>query len=262
MIERIQLFFKDQNKLARAATISFFIAVGITVIFLWTLPHDLVYKGGMIGSGRASSVYAKLFIVIGFAFGFCYLLIFLLQKTKKETVVYIDKKADSIDGNKSSDASGSSASLNLNAIREKTKTGKSDERLQHGLNELCNELNAGQGALYNLKKEGDNKLLSLKSGFALVLAEGESSPEFNWGEGLIGQVAASGSSQYLDEMPEGYASRVESGLGSALPKFLFIFPLKKENEIVGVAEVATFTSLSDDQRKQALEAGKILAEFF
>jgi hypothetical protein len=100
----------------------------------------------------------------------------------------------------------------------------------------------------------------MKSGFAVVLAEDEKNPSFQWGEGLIGQVAASGKSIYLDELPEGYASRIESGLGSALPKFLFILPIKKENEIIGVIEVATFTNLSEALRKQAQEAGTIFSE--
>ena len=143
-------------------------------------------------------------------------------------------------------------------MREKIKSGSKEEKLQQGLNELCNQLNAGQGALYLANSK--EKSLEMKSGFAVVLAEGEENPSFNWGEGLIGQVAASGKSLYLDELPEGYASRIESGLGSALPKFLFLLPIKKENEIIGVIEVATFTNLSEALRKQAQEAGNIFSE--
>ncbi|MBS1681886.1 MAG: GAF domain-containing protein [Bacteroidetes bacterium] len=260
MIERIHLFFKDQNKLAQAATVCFFLAVFATVYFMIRLPDDLIYKGGMVGSGRANMVYAKFFTVIGLAFAFCYLLIFLSHKIKKETIVYLDKQAGASEGKTNSSYESSNDFLSLNAIREKIKTGKTNERIQNGLNEFCNQIKAGQGAFYLVKKKADNKLLTLSSGFALFLAEGESNPEFNWGEGLIGQAAASGNSLYLDELPEGYATRIESGLGSALPKYLFIFPLKKENEVVGVIEAATFSPLSEANRKQALEAGKILAE--
>jgi hypothetical protein len=120
-------------------------------------------------------------------------------------------------------------------------------------------LSAGQGVLYHVNSK-KNKSLEMKGAFALVLADGEENPSFQWGEGLIGQVASSGKSLYLDELPEGYASRIESGLGSALPKFLFILPIKKEDEIIGVIEVATFTSLSEALRKQAQEAGIIFSE--
>ncbi|MBI1769914.1 MAG: GAF domain-containing protein [Bacteroidetes bacterium] len=260
MIEQIQLFLKDPAKVARVATVGFFVMVVIVAWFLFTLPHDLVYKGGMIDSGRAASVYAKLFTVIGLAFAFCYALIFFAQKTKKETIVYLDKKIESGANEQGFTSGQSQDSLNLNSIRDKIKSGSKEEKWQNGLNELCDQLKAGQGALYLANKKGESKSLEMKSGYAIVLAEGEENPSFNWGEGLIGQVAASGKSLYLDELPEGYAARIESGLGSALPRFLFILPLQKENETIGVVEVATFTNLSETLRKQAQEAGIILSE--
>jgi hypothetical protein len=260
MIEQLQLFLKDPTKVAKAATVSFFIIVIIVAWFLFTLPHDLVYQGGMIDSHRATVVYVKLFVVIALAFGACYALIFFSQRAKKETIVYLDKKIESSASQQSTAAGQSQDSLNLNALRQRIKSGNVEEKWRNGLSELCNQLSAGQGALYAVKKKGDNKSLELKSGYALVLAEGEQEPSFEWGEGLIGQVAASGKSKYLDELPEGYASRIESGLGNALPKFLYIFPIKKENESIGVIEVATFTALSEALRKQAGEAANILSE--
>ena len=260
MIEQIQVFLKDPAKMARAATISFFVMVAVVAWFLFTLPYDLVFQGGMIDSGRATIVYAKLFVVIGLAFGFCYALIFYMQRAKRETIVYLDKKIATTDSQQSSTTGESGSNINVNTLRQKIQSASANEKLQSGLNELCSQLNAGQGALYAIAKKGEDKILDLKCGYALVLAEGESNPSFLWGEGLIGQAAASGKPQYLDEMPEDYALRIESGLGSALPKFLFIFPLKKENETVGVVEVATFTNLSESQRKQVEEAGNILSE--
>lgn len=260
MIEQIQVFLRDPAKMARAATISFFVMVAVVAWFLFTLPYDLVFYGGMIDSGRATVVYAKLFVVIAVAFGFCYALIFYMQRAKRETIVYLDKKIANAESQQSSASGESGSGINVNVLRQKIQSASPDEKLQSGLNELCNQLNAGQGALYTIIKKGEDKMLDLKCGYALVLSEGEGNPTFLWGEGLIGQVAASGKSLYLDEMPEDYASRIESGLGSALPKFLYIFPLKKENEAIGVVEVATFTHLSESQRKQAEEAGNILSE--
>ncbi len=259
MIEQIRFFLKDPAKVARAATIGFFIMMAIAAWFLATLPYDLVYKGGMIDSHRATGVYAKLFTIIGLAFAFCYTLIYFSQKTRKETIVYLDKKIENSFAQQGTTAGQSQDSFNTTALREKIKSAGKDEKWQQGLNELCKQLNAGQGALYLVNSKGD-KSLEMKSGCAVVLAEGEENPSFQWGEGLIGQVAASGKSLYLDELPEGYASRIESGLGSALPKFLFILPIKKENEIIGVIEVATFTNLSEAMRKQAQEAGTIFSE--
>jgi hypothetical protein len=261
MIERIQQFIRDPAKVARLTTIGFFGAVLFTTYFLYTLPNDLIYQGGMIDSGRATGVYAKLFTVVGLAFAFCYATIRYLQLSKKETIVYLDKKMEDSSGQGSRVTSQGHGSFNLSSLRDainKVKT--KEEKWQQGLNQLCHQLNAGQGALYTISNKGEQKSIDLRSGFALVLAENENTPSFEFGEGLIGQVATSGKDLYLDELPEGYAARIESGLGNALPKFLFILPLKKENEITGVVEVALFTALSEAGRQQALEAGSILAE--
>jgi len=261
MTEQLKQFFKDPTNVTRLMIICFFGTVILSVIFLFTLKNDLVYHGGMIDTGRAGGVFAKLFIVISLAFAFCFVAIRYLQLSKKETIVYLDKKIEASNQGSRDATSQRQSTFNANAIRDainKVKT--KDEKWQLGLNQLCDQLNAGQGALYVASAKGDKKNFDFKSGFALVLAEGEKVPSFELGEGLIGQVAASGKSLYLDELPEGYAARIESGLGAALPKFLFIFPLKKENEIKGVVEVALFTSLSEEDRKQALDAGSILAE--
>jgi hypothetical protein len=259
MIEQVQLFFKDPAKVAKAATVGFFVFVALSFWFLITLQNDLVYEGGMIDSNRANGVIIKLSLMIGLAFGFCYAIIFFTQRAKKETIVYLDKKISTAELEQNSAEGQSRNNLNLDAIRQKMNAASGDERWQNGFNELCNQIAAGQGALYTTQQKGGEKVLDLKCGYALVLSEGEQ-PSFLWGEGLIGKVAASGEVDYLDELPEGYAARIESGLGSALPKFLFIFPIKKENETVGVIEVATFTNLSESLRKQAIEAGNILSE--
>lgn len=262
MTEQIQQFLKDPVKVTRLMVVCFFGAVFLSAYFLYSLPNDLVYRGGMIDSHRAGGVYVRLSVVIGLAFAFCYGAIRYLQLSKKETIVYLHRKIDESSNQSSKGGTHQGVgALDLNALRDAINKVKTrEEKWQQGLSQLCHLLNAGQGALYAITSKGEKKSIDLMSGFALVLAENEKTPTFEFGEGLIGQVAASGKSLYLDELPEGYAARIESGLGNALPKFLFILPLKKENEITGVVEVALFTALSEGGRQQALEAGSILAE--
>jgi|GEM_PF-508163 len=262
MIEQIQLFFKDPAKIMRLAVACFFGCAILTTYFLFTLPHDLVYQGGMIDSDRATPVYARLFSIVGLAFVACYAAIHFTRKSKKEIVVYLDKKVNGAGTSQNTEAHQRSADnlLDVNTLKEKiTKASTQAEKRQTGLNAFCNQLHAGQGALY-LKGAEDTTKLELAAGFALVLDEGEASPAYHLGEGLIGQVAASGKSLYLDELPEGYAARIASGLGEALPKYLFIFPLKHADQVVGVVEVATFEGLSEADRKQAETLGSILAD--
>ena len=261
MIEQIQQFFKDPAKITRLVIGCFFLVVLLTTYFLFTLKNDLVYHGGMIDSGRANGIFIRLFVVIGSVLALCFAAIHYLQRSKKEIIVYLDKKIEDKAGDGARGSNYQQDTFNISSLKEAINKVKSkEEKWQQGLNLLCDQLKAGQGALYTVHAKGDKKKLDFKSGFALVLAEGEEVPAFEFGEGLVGQVAASGKSLYLDELPEGYAVRIESGLGAALPKFLFIFPLKKENEITGVVEVALFTAMSEEDRKQALDAGSVLAE--
>ncbi|MBS1951386.1 MAG: hypothetical protein OJF59_003245 [Cytophagales bacterium] len=257
MIKQIELFLKDPTKVNRLITICFFGFVILSGYFLATLPYDLVYKGGMVDSGTAAPVYTKLFVVVGLSFVFCYLALHYTRQAKKEVFVYLDKKAEDEKTNQAT-AAATHGTFNTQTLRNKINEAKSkEEKWQAGLNFVCHQLNAGQGALYILNK---TKTIEMKSGFALITEEGETTPTYQLGEGLIGQAAASGKSLYLDELPEGYATRVASGLGSALPKYLLIIPFKKESEIAGVVEVATFSAPGEDLKKQAQEAVSILAD--
>ncbi|MBS1558612.1 MAG: GAF domain-containing protein [Bacteroidetes bacterium] len=259
MIEQIQQFFKDSHKVNRLVTVCFFGFLLLAVYFLATLKYDLVFKGGMIDSHRADFVFTRLFIVIGLVFTFSYLALHYTRLSKKEVIVYLDKKLeDTNTSSQKADGAHTSGHFSVAILREKIKEAKSkEEKWQAALNNICHQLNAGQGALYQLEKD---KSLNLSYGFAVVLNEDEATPSFQSGEGLIGQVAATAKSLYLDELPEGYAARIGSGLGNALPKYLFIFPVKKENNVLGVIEIATFSALSEAVKKQVEEGTGILSE--
>ncbi|MBS1491244.1 MAG: GAF domain-containing protein [Bacteroidetes bacterium] len=259
MIEQIQQFFKDSHKVNRLVTVCFFGFLLLAVYFLATLKYDLVFKGGMIDSHRADFIFIRLFIVIGLVFAFSYLALHYTRLSKKEVIVYLDKKTENIhSAAQKADHTHTSSHFAVPLLHEKIKEAKSkEEKWQAALNNICHQLHAGQGALYQLEKD---KSLSMTHGFALVLNEGETPPSFQAGEGLIGQVAATAKSLYLDELPEGYAARIGSGLGNALPKYLFIFPIKKENNVLGVIEIATFSALSEAVKKQVEEGIGILSE--
>ena len=59
------------------------------------------------------------------------------------------------------------------------------------------------------------------------------------GEGLVGSCAIEGKTVYLTQIPPNYI-KITSGLGDANPDSLLLVPLKKEETVVGVIEIASF----------------------
>ena len=67
-------------------------------------------------------------------------------------------------------------------------------------------------------------------------------PEFEEGDGLIGQVVKDKKAMFINELPAGYIN-VISGLGSHKPSYLAIIPVIDANKVIGVVELATFKSI-------------------
>ncbi len=67
------------------------------------------------------------------------------------------------------------------------------------------------------------------------------------GEGLTGQVWLEGESIYMTEVPQDYVM-ISSGLGEANPNSLLIVPLKVNDVIYGVIEIASFNHFQEHER--------------
>lgn len=113
-----------------------------------------------------------------------------------------------------------------------------------------------------LRKSADNRdKLVLSATYAFYIPE-EKVFEFEWGEGLIGQVAKAGESLYLDELPQGYIT-IKSGLGSATPSHLVIIPWKnKNNETFAIIEIASFKAFSKHDIRLIEDLSEKLVEFY
>ena len=78
------------------------------------------------------------------------------------------------------------------------------------------------------------------------------------GEGMAGQAALEQHAIFLSDIPAGYM-RIGSGLGEATPHMLAVIPIMTQDRALAIVEVASFTSLTDQQRALLDETAGMVA---
>jgi methyl-accepting chemotaxis protein len=126
------------------------------------------------------------------------------------------------------------------------------------LKELVKYLDACQGALFVMKDD-----TSYEQQIELVAAFAYDRRKFLKktilpGEGLVGLAAIEKDTIYISEVPADY-SEISSGLGEAPPRCLLIVPLKVENEVFGILELASLNQLRDFEIAFVEQLGESIA---
>jgi len=103
---------------------------------------------------------------------------------------------------------------------------------------LSKEMDLCQGAFFLADKKKKIQVIRFVAGYAYHIPESENI-EFEFGEGLSGQVAQDGKLLNIKSVPEGYIT-VLSGLGEASPTSMIIIPVKNGNQVIAVIELASF----------------------
>lgn len=106
---------------------------------------------------------------------------------------------------------------------------------------LVKYLKANQGSIYIIDdSEGEGETtMSMKACYAWDKKK-FLNHKIHKGEGLAGQAWQEGDTVYLTEVPQNYI-RIASGLGDANPTSILIVPLKVNDDIFGVVEIASFS---------------------
>ncbi len=107
------------------------------------------------------------------------------------------------------------------------------------ISNVCKYVGAVQGGFYILNdNEKHDVHFELTAHFAYDRQK-YNKKRIEWNEGLIGRAAFEQRTLMLDDVPEEYLE-ITSGLGEANPRYLLITPLKYNDDVHGVIEIAGF----------------------
>ncbi len=135
---------------------------------------------------------------------------------------------------------------NINALGDKIISG------------LIQYTRSNQGALYVLNdEEGKDRHLELVSIFAWDIKKHEQQ-RIKPGQGLLGQAFLEKETTYLTSLPDEYI-RITSGLGDARPKAVLIVPLKVDQEVYGLVELASFNEFEPHEISFVEKLGESIA---
>ncbi len=105
-------------------------------------------------------------------------------------------------------------------------------------------MNLNQGGMFMVNDDDRNEVfLELKASYAYGRKK-HVNKQILPGEGLVGQCYLEKDIIYLTEIPENYIS-IKSGLGDANPRTIVITPIKRDTNMEGVLELASFTKLQE-----------------
>ncbi|MGA2828561.1 MAG: HAMP domain-containing protein [Streptosporangiaceae bacterium] len=113
------------------------------------------------------------------------------------------------------------------------------------MDELAPLVGAQHGTFFLAEPENGDTRLRLIAGYGLR-ADKEAPLQYRLGQSLIGQVAKSKRSIIVADLPDGYV-KITSGLGEASPSNLAVLPILFEGRVLGVIELASFTTFTPVQ---------------
>ncbi|WP_296620716.1 GAF domain-containing protein [Marivirga sp.] len=164
----------------------------------------------------------------------------LMLDNLKENLKLIKDKNDSLELKAKQDEIRSWNIEGLSHFSDLMKGNNSnlDEFANSIISETVKYLGANQGAFFILNNENEEPIMEMKACYAFNKKK-YINKKIEKGEGLVGQTWLEGESIYMTDVPSSYIN-ITSGLGDAPPRSIMILPLKTEQQIVGILEIASF----------------------
>jgi PAS domain S-box-containing protein len=123
---------------------------------------------------------------------------------------------------------------------------------------LVKYLKANQGAIYIIDDDTSEEVtMSMKACYAWDKKK-FLNQQIHRGEGLAGQAWQEADIVYLTEVPQDYI-RITSGLGDANPSAVLIVPLKVNDEVYGVVEIASFSEFEEFEKEFVQKVAESIA---
>ena len=134
-----------------------------------------------------------------------------------------------------------------------------DQLSQNIISTLVKYLEINQGQLYIVKEKTNNEEehLELMATYAWNRMKFQNKTIYK-GEGIAGQAWIEKQTIYLTEIPSDYV-RITSGLGEASPNCVLIVPLKANDEIFGIVELASFNIIENYQIEFVEKLAEVVA---
>ncbi|AHM59193.1 gaf domain protein [Flammeovirgaceae bacterium 311] len=124
---------------------------------------------------------------------------------------------------------------------------------------LVKYMNAQQGGFFVVSKDEEENTVSIDLAACYAFNRQKyMSRKVAAGEGLIGQAYLEADSIFLTEIPKGY-TRITSGLGDATPNCLLIVPMKYNDEVQVIIEIAGFVAYDKFQIEFMEKVGEFVA---
>ena len=121
-----------------------------------------------------------------------------------------------------------------------------------------NYLKANQGGLFVVDRDDDSSVRIRLTACYAYQRKKFINKSIESGEGLIGQAFLEQEPIHLTEIPKDYV-RITSGLGQATPTSLLIVPLKVNEVVEGIIELASFRLLKDHEVELVKKLGETIA---